>query len=64
MTRYILHETYEYDIEANDREEALALFDKYWSDHHHAPEVSFTQNYVHIYSTDTVPEIDWEHEGE
>ncbi len=53
MATYIVHETYEYYIEADTSDQALELFHEQWEDGKENPEgVSFTQNYLHIYNTD------------
>lgn len=53
--RITIHETYEYEVEADTVEEAQELFDKYWeSDKSSEAEiltgVTFNQNYLHFYN--------------
>ena len=52
--RIIIHETYEYEVEADSAEEALELFDKYREESSEREAelltgVSFNQNYLHTY---------------
>lgn len=48
MARYTVHETYEYYVEAATPEEAQETFEAYQSGEEDL-EVTFTQNYTHIY---------------
>lgn len=53
--RIIIHETYEYEVEADSADEARDLFHEYWeSDNRKDAElltgVSFNQNYLHTYN--------------
>ena len=53
--RIIIHETYEYEVEADSADEARELFDQYWeSDRSRDAElttgVTFNQNYLHTYN--------------
>lgn len=55
--RITIHETYEYEVEADSAEEAIELFDKYReiADEREAnlvTGVSFNQNYLHTYNED------------
>jgi hypothetical protein len=54
MTTYIVHETYEYYIDASSKDEAIELFENYRNgdNENDTEEVSFTQNYLHFYNTD------------
>lgn len=53
--RITIHETYEYEVEADTAEEAIELFDKYREitnerEAELVTGVSFNQNYLHTYN--------------
>jgi len=55
--RIIIHETYEYEVEADNADEARELFDRYMAegddrDAEDITGVKFNQNYLHTYNTD------------
>lgn len=55
--RIIIHETYEYEVEADNAEEASELFHKYREIANEKEAeldtgVSFNQNYLHTYNED------------
>ena len=58
--RIIIHETYEYEVEARDGEHARELFDAYMeapTDSEAFHTVGFTQNYLHTYNAETLDEV-------
>lgn len=58
--RIIIHETYEYEVEARDGEHARELFDEYMrrpNDGDASHEVRFQQNYLDTYDAETLEEI-------
>jgi hypothetical protein len=56
--RIIIHETYEYEVQAETVEEATELFDRYRENGRDLDDdiedtgVSFNQNYLHFYDED------------
>jgi hypothetical protein len=56
--RIIIHETYEYEVEADSADEATELFDRYRENGRDLDDdiedtgVSFNQNYLHFYDQD------------
>lgn len=54
--RITIHETYEYEVEADSAEEARELFEQYtqsghvFDDDDETTGVSFNQNYLHTYN--------------
>jgi hypothetical protein len=53
----IIHETYEYEVEAETVEQAVELFEQYTQsgqmfDNDDETGVSFNQNYLHTYDTE------------
>tara|TARA_R110000803_G_scaffold15818_3_gene43551 strand:+ start:67 stop:246 length:180 start_codon:yes stop_codon:yes gene_type:complete len=58
--RIIIHETYEYEVEARDSEHARELFDAYREDptqREGFESEGFIQNYLHTYDAETGDEI-------
>jgi hypothetical protein len=58
--RIIIHETYEYEVEARDGEHARELFQSYMeapSDSDAFYTVGFLQNYLHTYNAETLDEV-------
>ena len=54
--RITIHETYEYEVEADSVDEAIELFDQYRDastrEESEASGVRFNQNYLHTYNED------------
>jgi hypothetical protein len=54
--RITIHETYEYEVEADSVDEAIELFDQYRDastrEESEASGVTFNQNYLHTYDED------------
>jgi hypothetical protein len=55
--RVIIHETYEYEVEAETVEQAVEMWEEYMQDGNYYKDdpvtgVSFNQNYVHTYDTE------------
>jgi hypothetical protein len=47
--RVIIHETYEYEVEAETVEQAVEMWEQYMQDGEENEGVKFNQNYVHTY---------------
>ena len=56
IMRIIIHETFEYEIEADSADEARDLHQKY-IDGEQDTGVTFNQNYLHTYNAETMEEI-------
>ena len=52
MTRYTIHETYEYYVEADNPDEAQEIFESYQASGDEYDDVTFTQNYTNIYDNE------------
>lgn len=52
MTRYTIHETYEYHVEADSPDEAQEIFEAFMGDGLDEHKVVFTQNYTNIYDNE------------
>ncbi len=50
--RVIIHETYEYEVEAETVEQAVEMWEEYMQDGEENEGVKFNQNYVHTYDTE------------
>jgi hypothetical protein len=52
IMRVIIHETYEYEVEAETVEQAVEMWEEYMQDGEENEGVKFNQNYVHTYDTE------------
>jgi len=50
--QFIIHETYEYKVQAETVEQAVEMWEEYMQDEEQKGDVVFTQNYVHTYDTE------------
>ena len=52
MATYLLHETYEYEVEADSLEQAIELHKSYVAYGENEDLVMFTQNYTNVYDSE------------
>jgi hypothetical protein len=52
MTRYTIQETYEYYVEADSPDQAQEIFEAYQGDGDEHDDVTFTQNYTHMFDNE------------